>query len=99
MKYPSKFFNAAPARLVELEVAFHRVRRVHALAAFYNPKIDREPGEEGPTDAGHCPVCGDLLLDAPGYHFISDLQREGRRDVDTVRVDVARARVLAESPP
>lgn len=99
LKYPSKFFNAPPARLVELEVAFDRVRRVHALAAFYNPQIEREPGEEGPCEAGHCPVCGDLLLDAPGYHFISDLEREGRRDVGAVRVDVARARVLAESPP
>jgi hypothetical protein len=99
LKYPAKFFNAAPARLVELEVAFDRVRRVHALAAFYNPKIEREPGEEGPAEAGHCPICGDLLLDAPGYHFISDLQREGRRDADAVRVGVARAKTFAESPP
>jgi len=99
LKYPSKFFNAAPARLVELEVAFDRVRRVHALAAFYNPKIQREPGEEGPIEVGHCPICGDLLLDAPGYHFISDLRSEGRRDANAVRVDVARAKVLAESPP
>ena len=99
LKYPSKFFAAAPARLVELEVAFDHVRRVHALAAFYNPTIEREPGEEGPTDPGHCPICGDLLLDSPGYHFISDLQREGRRDTDAVRIDVARARIFAESPP
>ncbi len=99
LKYPSKFFEALPARLVELEVAFDSIRRVHALGAFYNPKIEREPGEEGAAGAGHCPICGDLLLDAPGYHFISELQREGRRDANTVRVDVARARVFAESPP
>jgi hypothetical protein len=100
LKYPSKFFNAAPARLVELEVAFDRVRRVHALAAFYNPQIEREPGEEGPAEVGHCPICGDLLLDAPGYHFISDLRSEGRRDAATVRADVSRAKVFAvESPP
>jgi hypothetical protein len=99
LKYPSKFFDAAEARLVELEVAFDRVRRVHALAAFYNPKIEREPGEEGPLEAGHCPICGDLLLDAPGYHFISDLQREGRRDADAVRLEVGRAKILAETPP
>jgi hypothetical protein len=99
LKYPSKFFTAAPARLVELEVAFDRVRRVHALAAFYNPKIERDPGEEGPCEPGHCPICGDLLLDAPGYHFISDLQREGRRDADAVRIDIARAKAFAESPP
>jgi len=99
LKYPSKFFDADPARLVDLELAFDGVRRVHALAAFYNPKIEREPGEEGPAQPGHCPLCGDLLLDAQGYHFISDLQREGRRDVDAVRVEVARAKVFAESPP
>ena len=99
LKYPSKFFNASPARLVELEVAFDRVRRVHTLARFYNPKIEREPGEDGNTDAGHCPICGDLLLDAPGYHFVADLQREGRRNADVVRVEANRARALAESPP
>lgn len=99
LKYPSKFFEAAPARLVELEVAFDRVRRVHALAAFYNPKIEREPGEEGGIEAGHCPICGDVLLDTPGYHFIADLQREGRRDADAVRLEVGRAKILAESPP
>jgi hypothetical protein len=99
LKYPSKFFNANPARLVELEVAFDGVRRVHTLAAFYNPKIEREPGEEGPGDAGHWPICGDLLLDAPGYHFVSDLLREGRRDVDAVRVEIARAKTFSESSP
>ena len=100
LKYPSKYFEAAPARLVDLEVAFDRVRRVHALAAFYNPKIEREPGEEGPCEVGHCPICGDLLLDAKGWHFLDELQREGRRDVDAVRIEVGRAKALAaESPP
>jgi len=101
LKYPSKFFEAEPARLVELEVAFDRVRRVHALAAFYNPNLERDPGDEGPCDGiGHCPVCGDLLLDAPGYHFISDLRSEGRRDAEVVRIEVGRAKALAaESPP
>src|SRR5262249_45949985 len=46
LKYPSKYFEASPVRLVDLEIAFDRVRRVHALAAFYNPKIERQPGEE-----------------------------------------------------
>lgn len=99
LKYPSKFFEADPARLVELEVAFDRVRRVHALAAFYNPKIEREPGEDGACDAGHCPICGDLLLDSKGWHFIDELRREGRRDVDVVRVEVGRAKVLTGAGP
>jgi hypothetical protein len=99
LKYPSKFFDASPARLVELEVAFDRVRRVHSLARFYNPNIEREPGDEGPCDPGHCPVCGELLLDAQGWHFVDDLQREGRRNADVVRGEVARARILAGNGP
>jgi hypothetical protein len=99
LKYPSKYFEAPAARLVDLEVAFDRVRRVHALAAFYNPKIEREPGEEGPCEAGHCPICGDLLLDEPGYHFISDLQNEGRHDVELARADAARAKAFSDHPP
>jgi len=99
LKYPSKFFDAPPARLAELEVAFDRVRRVHALARFYNPDIQREPGEEGPADAGHCPICGDVLLDAQGWHFVEDLQREGRRNTDEVRVEVSRAKILAGTRP
>jgi hypothetical protein len=99
LKYPSKFFEAPPARLAELEVAFDRVRRVHALARFYNPKIEREPGDEGPTSAGHCPICGDPLLDAPGWHFVDELEREGRRDSDVVRIEVGRATVLTGAGP
>lgn len=99
LKYPSKFFGAVPARLVDLEVAFDGVRRVHALGVFYNPKIEREPGEEGPREVGHCPICGDLLPDAPGYHFIDDLQREGRRAVDVVRTEAGRAKVLTGAGP
>lgn len=99
LKYPSKFFDASPARLAELEVAFQRVRRVHALAAFFNPRIVREPGEEGPCQAGRCPICGDLLLDAPGWHFLDNFQSEGRRDADAVRVEVGRAKVLSGAGP
>ena len=97
LKYPSKFFEASPARLAELELAFHKVRRVHALGAFYNPKIEREPGEEGPVQAGRCPVCGDVLLDTKGWHFVDDLRREGRRDIFAARVETARAQILTGS--
>ena len=99
LKYPSKFFDAPPARLAELEVAFDHVRRVHALARFYNPKIEREPGEEGPNEAGHCPICGDVLLDVQGWHFLDELQREGRRDADEVRIETGRTRVLTGTGP
>lgn len=99
LKYPSKFFEAPPARLAELEVAFDHVRRVHALARFYNPKIERQPGEEGPIDAGHCPICGDILLEAPGWHFVDELEREGRRDADLARIEAGRKKILTGAGP
>lgn len=88
LKYPSKFFDAPPARLVELELALHRVRRVHALARFYNPKIQQEPGEDEFAEAGHCPTCGDLLGEPKrGWAFVDQLVAEGRRDLDEVRLE------------
>lgn len=99
LKYPSKFFEASPGRLAELELAFHKVRRVHALGLFYNPKIERESGEEGPMQAGRCPVCGDLLLDAQGWHFVEDLRREGRRETDAARIEMARTRIIGGVGP
>jgi hypothetical protein len=93
LKYPSKFFDAPPSRLVELEVAFDRVRRVHAVAAFYNPKIEREPGEDSGLLSGSCPICGGLLgepssREKRGWFFADDLEREGRQDIEKLRSSV-----------
>jgi hypothetical protein len=101
LKYPSKFFDAPPDRLVELELAFDRVRRVHALASFYNPKIESEPGEDAGAEKKCCPICGDLLLDSQGWDFVQELKAEGRRDLDDVRLEARRAKMLmrSESPP
>lgn len=90
LKYPSKFFDAPPSRLVDLEVAFDRVRRVHAVAAFYNPKIEREPGEDEKLLNGTCPICRGLLGEPGlkgqrGWFFADNLEREGRRDIEQVR--------------
>jgi hypothetical protein len=85
--------------LVELEVAFDRVRRVHALARFYNPDIQREPGEDEFAEAGRCPICGDVLFDKPGWHFVSDLQVEGRRNLEVVRADSRREKTFSANAP
>jgi len=64
LKYPSKFWDAPPSRLVELEVAFHKVRRFHTLARFYNPpETQNEPGMESDAkdEAKRCPFCGSYL--------------------------------------
>lgn len=90
LKYPSKFFDASPSRLVDLEVAFDRVRRVHAVAAFYNPKIERESGDDGNPLNGTCPLCRGLLgepgfKEERGWFFADELKWEGRQDIEKLR--------------
>jgi len=95
LKYPSKFFDAPPLRLVDLEVAFDGVRRVHAVAAFYNPKIEREPGEDAGLLNGTCPICRGLLGEPGlkgvkrGWCFADELEREGRQDLALARANPA----------
>lgn len=89
LKYPSKFFDAPATRLVDLELAFDRVRRVHAVAAFYNPQIEREPGEDTKLLNGTCPICRGLLGEPfrakRGWAFADELEREGRQDIEKIR--------------
>lgn len=99
LKYPAKFLTAStPERLAELEVTFHRTRRFSTGGAFYNVKPLREPGEDSPV--GDCPVCGERLVEVvePWVpRFV--LEAENRRDVDEVRRELGRARVLSGRSP
>lgn len=92
LKYPSKFFDAPSTRLVDLELAFDRVRRVHAVAGFYNPKLEREPGDDGKLLNGTCPICRGLLGEPfrakRGWNFADELEREGRQDIEKLRTSV-----------
>ena len=102
LKYPSKFWDAPSSRLVALEVAFHKVRRFHALARFYNPpETHNEPGMESDAvdESKRCPFCGSYLRPPRlkrGWAWVSDLRREGRIDLEEARVTANREKVLAE---
>lgn len=102
LKYPSKFFDAPGGRLADLEKAFHRVRRVHAMAAFYNPKIEREPGEDDVFDGG-CPECkarlGESISTKKGWEFVDVLERENRFDLEVARIEAGRKRVFDPDCP
>jgi hypothetical protein len=96
IKYPAKFAErSTPERLAELEVIFHRVRRFHTLAAFYNPDV---PKEEKPG-APHCPACGELLSMPKYWGLLEDLDRRGIRDLATVEQEITRAKGLLALPP
>jgi hypothetical protein len=103
LKYPSKFWDAPPSRLVELEKAFHKVRRFHALARFYNPLETRnEPGmnTDAKDEAKRCPCCGSYLRKSrlrPGWAWLSGMASEGRIALETARIESNRAKVLAAS--
>ncbi len=94
LKYAGKFLSRDPERLADLEATFHRVRRVHTLAAFYNavrPAPASTDGESGLV----CPLCSAALLRVGGWSSISALQGEGRLDLFEVRQQAARREVFA----
>jgi hypothetical protein len=98
VKYTQKFATRSnPERLADLEVVFHRVRRFHALASFYNPK-DLPPKEVPPVK--RCPICDEQLSVPRGWNLIAELSRRGLRDVEQIRAEINRERGLGdESPP
>lgn len=98
IKYPAKFAELArPERLAELEVIFHRVRRFHCFAAFYNPKVPK-------TEVEHrsCPICKAKFHDRGPWRLLRSRPLAGLQDLDQVRIAVNRAHALeppAHPPP
>jgi hypothetical protein len=99
VKYPAKFAErSSPERLASLEKVFHRVRRFHTLAAFYNPEC---PLEEKPP-AKRCPLCDECLSQPRGFQTIAELARRGLEDLEAVAVRINRDRALegaTRAPP
>ena len=93
VKYPAKFAErSSPQRLAELETIFHRVRRFHTLARFYNPEA---PEKEKEPRA--CPICQAALSDWVTLEGVLELQRQGLRDLREVTRQCNFAR--ANAPP
>jgi hypothetical protein len=98
LKYPGKYVSASdPERLAELEAAFHRVRRVHALGAFYNAAPD-EPGDDEAGDGDVCPECGSAMIKRGSWEPVSKLEAEGRVDLCEYSRRRARKRAFPDVP-
>lgn len=97
LKYPAKYASeekTTPERSAHLEIIFHRVRRIHALARFYNmpkPKDDLE--KDGLFNK--CPLCGERLSEPDFRYLLSDLARVGSRNVTELQREMGRAKILA----
>lgn len=113
IKYPAaswKYFSASPERLASLEKAFHTVRRLHCVGAFYNPPRDVKVPPTILPSYDKCATCGSRLeeLDAPRWFSLDELMRMGSRDLGAwerserlLGRDPRRGRELGEdeSPP
>ena len=99
LKYAGKFLSKDPKRLAALELAFHGVRRVHTLGAFYNalPKPEAEAEEPKSCDPS-CPDCGAALIGKGPLVPIFVLKREGCVDLDEAKRKAARLRILRGVP-
>jgi hypothetical protein len=82
LKYPGKYVSLSdPERLAELEKAFHQVRRVHVLGAFYNGMRGRKE-EDVPKDGVICPLCGSAMKKQGDWEPVWELEEEGLLDLE-----------------
>lgn len=78
-----------PERLADLEAAFHGVRRVSTLGAFYKAL----PKDSGEGNGLECPRCGAALVKDGGLWPIPLLRREGFIELEEARCAVAREKL------
>jgi len=76
LKYVSKLPADDPEIIGQLEVAFHKCRRVHALGVFYDFSGDDTDNVE--SEWTTCPHCGAELERLPGTFRLEKLIMEGR---------------------
>ena len=96
VKYPAKLISSSsPERLADLEAVFHRVRRFHTLAAFYNPKLDPTETKTAVQEDSlrRCPLCSELLSEITKW--VPLVQLEKLSDLREVPRGQSRARILS----
>jgi len=76
LKYVSKLPADDPSIIGQLEVAFHKCRRVHTLGVFYDFSGDDTDNTE--SEWTTCPHCGAELERLPGTFQLEKLIMEGR---------------------
>ncbi|PWT79041.1 MAG: hypothetical protein C5B58_14380 [Acidobacteria bacterium] len=81
LKYVSKAPTRDANRVGQLEVAFHKTRRIHSLGVFYR-LAGRDPDNEYSEWTG-CPHCGADIEKQPGHLRIENAILEGRTFVGT----------------
>jgi hypothetical protein len=84
LKYVSKPPSNNPALLAQLEVAFHRARRVFAYKMFYNFKTEAEKKDEEKATRA-CPTCGAELVVNRELRPLSVLRAEGLPMLESIR--------------
>ena len=75
LKYVSKPPSDKPEGIGQLEVAFHRTRRVHSYGLFYNFSGEDTDGRE--SKWMECPMCGADLRRLKDARHVYQLHREG----------------------
>lgn len=95
MKYPAKFaVKAKPERLAFLEVVFHKVRRIHAFASFYN--LARN--DDDSIQLGKCAICNQPVS-IPEFRYLRvDLEARGLPNLLAIQREIAKHRALNGVP-
>ncbi|HEY4776021.1 MAG TPA: protein rep [Candidatus Acidoferrales bacterium] len=83
LKYVSKPPSDRPQIIGQLEVAFHKTRRVHCYGLFYNFNGDEEDGDR--REWMECPKCGAEMKRVKGIRFVFQLRRQGLQLIGNFR--------------
>jgi hypothetical protein len=87
LKYVSKPPSNDPAILAQLEVAFHKARRVFAYKFFYNFKAEIEKKELDEKTDRTCPTRGAALAVNRELRPLSILRAEGLPMLESIRLE------------